>query len=181
MEKCRPDDPNRCQGVTPHGQCEYPAFEGERFCKWHARISEHKIRQAKQERYMLDSQELRASYQRQLGDADYLSLKEEILLTQAILERRLNAIKSDADIMMAIGPVTQLIQRLESMKISLLKIQQALGMVLSKDHLRVLAREISQALDEELEGVPDKEDRIEKIAVRIMAAIESAGQKSEQE
>lgn len=180
MEKCNPTDPNRCQGVTPHGQCEYPAFEGERFCKFHAHIQESKIKRAKQERYILDSRELRAAYERQLGDVDYLSLKEEILLTQAILERRLNAIKTDADIMMAIGPLTQLIQRLESMKISLLKIQQALGMVLSKDHLRVLAREISQTLDEELEGIEDKEERIEKIAKRILAAIESAGQKEQE-
>lgn len=175
-EKCSPDDPRRCQGVTANGQCEYLAREGEKFCTFHSKgASDRRFEKKEAERYLIDNADLRQSYLRQRDDKDYLDLKDEILLVQAVLERRLNAIRTDADMMMAIGPVTQLIQRLESMKISLMKIQQQLGLVLGKDHLRALAAQFASILDEELDGVDGKEDRMERICERLFEAIEQSG------
>lgn len=181
-DKCKPDDPNRCQGVVQDGQCQYLAVEGSKFCEYHCGNARggNRTQERKKERYLIDNQELRRSYLRQHDDRDYLSLKDEILLTQALLERRLNSIKTDADIMMAIGPVNQLIQRLESMKIALLKIQQTLGLVLGKDELRILARDMAQILDEELEGIVDKDVRMDSICQRLFEAVESAGKANEE-
>ena len=180
-DKCNPADPRRCKGITKDGQCQYPAVEGSEYCSYHAGEhrggKEHKQRQV--ERYMIDQQELRRSYLRQNDDKDYLSLKDEILLVQAVLERRLNSIRTDADMQMAVGHVSQLVQRLESMKLNLMKIQQQLGLVLGKDQLRALARELANILDEELEGLEKKDDLMESISRRIFEAIEEAGQPKE--
>lgn len=180
-EKCSPDDPRRCTGVTPHGQCEYLAVEGSDTCEYHSGgHNERKLRRKRIERYLIDNEELRKSYLRQNNDAHYLDLKDEISLTHAMIERRLNAIKTDADVMMAIGPFTQLVQRLESMKISLMKLQQQLGLVLGKDELRQLAVQFAEVLDNELDGIEDKEERMDRILEQLVVAIEAAGKKGEE-
>lgn len=179
-EKCSPDDPRRCQGVTPHGQCQYLAVPGNDRCEYHSQgTGERKLRQKRVERYLIDNEQLRKSYLRQNDDAHYLDLKDEIALTHAMIERRLNAIQTDADVMMAIGPFTQMVQRLESMKISLMKLQQQLGLVLGKDELRQLAIVFANVLDEELDGLEDKETRMEAILERLFVAVEQAGTKKE--
>lgn len=175
-EKCSADDPNRCQGVTPHGQCEYLAVEGSDRCNYHSRgKAEVNLAKAKKERYLIDNEQIRKAYLRLRGDEDYLDLKEEIDLTHAMIERRLNAIKTDADAIMAIGHYTQLIQRLESMKISLMKLQQQMGMVLNKESIFRLAGVFAQILDEELDNIEDKEERMDRLMERLVTAIEAAG------
>ena len=175
-EKCSPDDPRRCQNVTPHGQCQYLSVEGSERCHFHSSGGNtRQLERKRVERYLIDNEELRKSYLRQNDDAHYLDLKDEISLTHAMIERRLNSIHTDQDVMMAIGPFTQLVQRLESMKISLMKLQQQLGLVLGKDELRQLAATFAVVLDEELDGMEDKEERMERLLERLVVAIETAG------
>ena len=180
-EHCSPDDPQRCRGTTKDGQCQYPAVEGSEYCSYHCGDSRGgaKAKAAKVERYLLDDQQLRGAYLRQKDDKDYLSMKDEIMLLSAVLERRLNGIKTDADLMMSVGHVSQLVQRLESMKINLMKIQQTLGIVLGKDEVRALARSMADILVDELDGVEDKEERIDRILQRVFEAIEDAGKPDE--
>jgi hypothetical protein len=165
-------------GVTPHGQCEYLAVDGSKKCNYHAKgLNTRKLEKKRVERYLIDNEHLKESYLRQNNDKEYLDLRDEIALTHAMIERRMNIIKTDADVMMAIGPFTQLIQRLESMKISLMKLQQQLGMVLGKDEFRQLASVFAQILDEELDGLDDKDERMGRLLERLVIAIENAGQK----
>lgn len=180
MGKCRPDDPKRCKGTTPNGQCEYLSVEGTDRCSYHSKgHGERKLNQKRIERYLIDNEQIRQSYLRQNNDEHYLDLRDEIALTHAMIERRMSMIHTDQDIMMAIGPFTQLVQRLESMKISLMKLQQQLGLVLGKDELRQLAGTFAKVLDEELDGIEDKEDRMEKLLERLVIAIEEAGTNKE--
>ena len=176
-----PDDPSRCHGTTKDGQCTYVSVQGAEFCEFHKGMKRggDKAKASKGERYLIDQQELRRSYLRQQDDADYLSLKDEILLVQAVLERRLNSIRTDVDVQMSIGPITQLVQRLESMKLNLMKIQQQLGLVLGKDELRLLARNMAEILDAELDGIEDKEARMESICTKLFEVIEQAGRPSD--
>ena len=180
-DKCAPDDPRRCHGTTPDGQCQYLAMEGSEFCQFHSgkRRGNKQFEQKKTERYIIENQELRQAYLRQKDDRDYLNMKEEINLVAGFLEIRLNTIKTDADKVMAVGHIDMLTKRLESMKINLLKLQQSLGMVLGKDDMRALARLMAEILDEELEGVDKKEERMDAICERLFHAIEDAGRHSE--
>ena len=179
-EKCSPDDPRRCMGVTPHGQCEYLAVEGSEKCNYHAKgRNTRNLNKKRVDRYLIDNEQLKESYQRQNNDADYLDMRDEIALTQALLERRLNGIKTDTDVMMAIGPASQLLKLLESSKIALMKIQQQLGMVLGKDELRQLAAVFAQILDEELDGLDDKDERMDRLMERLGVALEEAGKKGD--
>lgn len=182
-DKCAPDDPRRCQGTTPDGQCQYLGMEGSNFCPFHSgqMRGNNQLEKAKTERYIIENQELRQAYLRQKDDRDYLSMKDEINLVAGYLEIRLNTIKTDADKIMAVGAVDVLTKRLESMKINLLKLQQSLGMVLGKDELRVLARTMAEILDEELEGIDKKEERMDAICERLFHAVEDAGRPAEEE
>ena len=175
-EKCAPNDPHRCQAAVPTGQCPYYAYEDAEMCENHLSdvgVARHKKR--KVERYLIEQQDLRMSYLRQQDDHEYLDMKEEILLLQALLEQKINAITNKTELLTAIPGINALVQRLESMKSSLLKMQQELGLVLGKDAIRGLAVEIVNILDEELTGVTDKAERLEKIGTRIVSAIEKAG------
>lgn len=182
-EKCSPDDPRRCQAVTPNGQCQYLASDNDDFCDFHNHGAAKRRNQKKEvERYILDNHALRSSYERQLSDEDYLNLRREICLLEAIMEKRANMLKTDEDYMMGTSAVTTLAQRLESMKISLLKMRQSLNMVLGVDQLRAFALEIADILSEELSEVPNKEVIIEKVGQRIYEALEEVanGRKGEE-
>lgn len=180
-EKCKPDDPQRCQSVTKDGQCRYLSVEGSEHCAYHSgnQRGGDQLAHRQKERYLIDQEDLRQAYLRNNDDKGYLGLKDEISLVTALLQKRINSIATDADCTMAVGHVNILVQRLESMKINLIKIQSSLGLVLGKDELRVLARNMAQILDEELEGLDDKAERMDRIVERLFEAIETAGQKDD--
>jgi hypothetical protein len=170
---CEPDDPGRCQGMTHDGQCNQLSLSYSKFCKRHARGD--KTEEMNVERYLIDNQELRDSYMRQQGNKHYLNLEQEIHLIKMLIERRLNSIRTEADLTLSCAPIANLVARLESMKVALLKMEQQLGLVINKDDLNQLAREIAAVLDEELEGKDDKEELMERICIRVVEAIQSAG------
>ena len=179
MEKCQPDDPRRCKGTSSVGQCPYFSLDGEQFCEKHmSPRGALRHRREKVERYLIDQQELRMSYMRQQDDKEYLNMKDEILLIQALLEQKINSITNKTELLTAIPGINALVQRLESMKSTLLKMQRELGLVLGKDRLRSLAEEIATILDEELTGVPNKVELLEQIGLRIVDAIEVAGKEN---
>lgn len=180
-EKCKPDDPQRCQSVTRDGQCHYLSVEGSEHCDYHCgqKRGGNQLDQRKKDRYRIDRSDFRESYQQFNDDRGYLGLKDEISLLSVILQERINSIKNEADNMMAIGHINILTQRLESMKINLIKIQASLGLVLGKDELRILARNMAQILDEELDGLSDKAERMDRIVERLFSAIEGAGKKED--
>jgi len=180
-EKCQPDDPRRCQGVTPNGQCQYISVEGSNRCNFHSGPSKGTFQQKRVERYLIDNEHLKESYTRHNDDKGYLDLRDDIALVHAMIERRMNLIKTDADLSMAVGPFNVLVSRLESMKISLMKLQQQLGLVIGKDELRHLASSIATILDEELEGMENKEAKLDTILERIFIAVEDAGTKKDQD
>jgi len=179
-EKCAPDDPRRCTGKAPDGQCVYLALEGEEKCEKHlSHYGTERFRRQKVERYLIDQQELAASYSRQHDDKNYLDMKDEILLLQALLEQKINSIASKTELITAIPGINALVQRLESMKSTLLKMQRELGKVLGKDALREFVKDLATILDEELVGVENKGVVMEAIADRIMDALDEAGKASE--
>ena len=179
-EKCAPDDPRRCEGKAPDGQCQFLAESGEIYCEKHLGVAgRQRKRRQKVERYLIDQQELSASYKRQQDDRDYLDMKDEILLLQALLEQKINSIGTKAELITAIPGINALVQRLESMKSTLLKMQRELGKVLGKEALRDFIKELGTILDEELVGIENKGVIIERIADRICDALEEAGKASE--
>lgn len=172
-EKCSPDDPCRCQAVTPHGQCQYLASEGDELCDFHNHgAARRKSSKQEVERYILDNHELRDRYERQQSDEDYLNLRKDICLLRALMEKRANMLKTDADYMMGTNAVLGIAQRLESMNISLLKLRQASNTMLGVDQLKAVALQIAEILSEELRDVPNQEEIIERIGQRIFEALE---------
>lgn len=178
-QKCKPDDPRRCQGITRDGQCTYLAEQGSKFCDFHDKHAKNRKKTERKNRYIIQQAELQEAYSRHNGDLDYLDLRDEINLLHGMLERRLAMATNIAEEMDAYRAIEGYLQRLESMKIALMKMQQQQGLVLSKDQLRVLAKHIASILDEELEGVPDKEDKMERIVERLFEAIDEAGRKQD--
>ena len=179
-EKCAPDDPRRCEGKAPDGQCPYLAELDEKLCEKHlGRAGNARIRSKKVNRYLIDQQELAASYNRQQDDTNYLDMKDEILLIQALLEQKINSIDSKVELITAIPGINALVQRLESMKSTLLKMQRELGKVLGKEAIRDFVKDLATILDEELVGIENKGVMMEKIADRIIIALDEAGTASE--
>lgn len=181
-EKCPPDDPRRCQGMTSDGQCEYGAVEGSRFCDWHSMgHAERNLQKQEKRRYVIEREQIKEAYHRHGNDLAYLDLKDEIALTRGLLERRLNLARNESEEIAAQRDLQGWTKSLESMIIALSKMQSQLGLVLGKDQLRRLAKNFATIFNEELEGVDNKEDRIDKINERIFQALEDAGRDQEQD
>jgi len=179
-ERCTPGDPNRCQGITNDGQCRYLAVGASKYCDFHSHGTASRNEEKKElYSYFIQNKEINASFQRRLKDQNYLDLREDIQLTRALLERRLNLAKTFSEEIAAIKDVQGLILRLESMSISLQKLQQQLGLVLGKDQLRVFAKELALILKDELNDVKDRDQIIDRICERVFGALETAGRQEE--
>ncbi|KPK55010.1 MAG: hypothetical protein AMS22_05145 [Thiotrichales bacterium SG8_50] len=104
------------------------------------------------------------------------SLREEIALARAMIERRLNLVESNADFLQACGTVNTYLLTLERLITSCHKLEVNLGNLLSKGAILTLAQEIVGILMAELEHIDGYESIVDRISERIVAAIASQEQ-----
>lgn len=100
------------------------------------------------------------------------SLREEIFLARAMVERRLNMVESDADFLQACGTVNTYLLTLERLVTSCHKLEVNLGALLSKGAIVALAQSIVSILMEELQHIDGYEAIIDRVSTNILAAVE---------
>lgn len=167
-----PADPNRCQGPAPDGQCWNKAVEGQNHCAAHggdpakAAASEARQYRLAQAKYRRRQQELETH-------EALLSLRDEIVMLKILIEERYNMIKTDSDLLVACSPLNTLFLTLERLIKSCNQLEQNLGTLLGKAALYKFGMEIVMLLTEELQDLPDFEERIDRINERLLPAIGS--------
>lgn len=80
------------------------------------------------------------------------SLSEEIGILRVILEEKLNALNTTTDLIIAAGPVSDLILKIEKLVLSAQKLDEKLGRVLDRAQVIELADRLVSVLEEEIES-----------------------------
>ncbi len=164
----------QCQYVNKHtGRCKREAEAGSEFCSIHAALSsKEKNREGFEKRmYLIQNQRMRERHASIGGHEHSRSLREEVDMARMLLEERLNAIKTDADLSASCGAIKELLLTIERLESSCLKIDQTVGNLLSKTTLTKIASGMVQILIDELIDIPNSEEIIDKISDRIFLLI----------
>jgi hypothetical protein len=166
-------DPRRCKGAQPDGQCQNVAEEGSDYCRVCGGESQAPARRLKQ--YLLT----RAQDQTRLAHLDdpegLKSLRDEVVIATGMLERRLNLVSTDAEFISAFPQVEKFLKTLADLKKSSFFLEQKSGAMLSRSAAFGLFQEIIKIIVDELDGIPDYEQIVDRIIARIGPAIQHAG------
>ena len=166
-------DPQRCQGKAPDGQCRNLSATGSDYCEVHGGRDMTEIREKRS--FLLAKADDRT---RLAGISNELEpikeLHDSIALTHMLIEKRWNLIKSDADLLMGCAPLNQLIQTMEKLVNSCHKIETNLGELLARHAVLSLAKEMVGIVIDEIEGIEDYEEIIDRITTRLINTIRKA-------
>jgi hypothetical protein len=174
-----PADPRRCKASAKTEQCWNVADEGFDYCRSHARhVANPHGEQRRQ--YQLTQARLRGRLNQKTDHDEIKSLREEIGLTRILIEELFNSAKDQNELLQKSATFIGLAQTLERLIKTSHQIEQNLGMLLSKPTIIVMAQNIVQILNEELQGIDGYEKRIDKIHGRMFDTIEAATNTEEQ-
>jgi len=163
-------DPRRCKGRAPDGQCQNKAVHGSEYCRAHSGKDLTEI-EAKRG-YLLAKAEDRSRLAMISDELEPVKeLRDAIALQHMLIERRFNLIKVDADLLAACGPLNQLIQTMERLVNSAHRIETNLGQLLARNAILHLAKEMVQIVIDEIEGIEDYEEIIDRITQRLIDTV----------
>ncbi len=180
MDRCAPDDPQRCQANNSHGQCEFLSSPPSQYCDTHARKMSASKHKARVQHYLINDPDLQESMKRQSEIEEVRSLREEIHLVRSMVERRLNMVEDDdrGGMLLAFSNVNTYMQTLEKLISSCHRMEVSLGSLLTKASVFSLGQEIVLILAEELKDIDDYETIIDRISEQVVVAI--AGQENKE-
>ena len=92
-----------------------------------------------------------------------------------MLERRLNLVSTDAEFISAFPQVEKFLKTLADLKKSSFFLEQKSGAMLSRSAAFGLFQEIIKIIVDELDGISDYEQIVDRIIARVGPAIQHAG------
>lgn len=166
-------DPHRCKAPAPDGQCKNRAAHGSEYCETHGGIDHLP---AEQKRGFLLAKAQDQTRLASLSDdlEPVKELRDSIAITHMLIEKRWNLIRNDGDLLMACGPLNQLIQTMERLVNSCHRIEQNLGELLARHAVLALAKEMVEIVIDEIEGIEDYEAIIDRITNRLIDTVRKA-------
>ena len=161
----------QCEHSGPQGQCHNDRVDGSRFCSRHSSEAE-RIRG-----YRIANPELRKAVEYHSQSASFDTVRDEIVLLKGIIEDRLSMGNTEAERIGAYQSVTPTVISLVKCYETLSKLERQTSVVLGKEALTFLQKEIIEILTSELKNTPDYESVVDRIANRIASAISEARNK----
>lgn len=168
-----PADPLRCQAPSTDGQCMNRSEQDSEYCRCHGGrdLTEQKTMHG----YLLAKVKDRARLAQVSEELEPVKeLRDSIGLLHMMIERRWNAIKDDTELLQACGPLNQMLQNMDRLVNSCHKIEQNLGQLLAKQAILTLAKRMVEVMVEELEGIDNYEEIIDRITSRLIDTIRGA-------
>jgi hypothetical protein len=167
-------DPNRCQGAAPDGQCRNRAEPEDKYCRLHGSGQRLAEQQAKRG-FLLAKATDKARLSAVSEELEPVKeLRDSIALQHMLIEKRYNLIQSDADLLASCGPLNQMLQTMERLVTSCHRIETNLGELLAKHAIVALAKDMVEIVVDELEGIPNYEEIIDRITVRLIDTVQGA-------
>ena len=156
----------RCRWISSEGQCDREATRGP-FCDKHGPVTpDQALRHYHITNYLVGDTHERHSAVAQIKD-----LREEIALTRALIETRLNLASNEAEFVSSMGILHQYLGTVEKLVSACHRMDSSLGNVLNKASVLNLAQELVGIIAEELNGVPERDTIVDRIAHRLIEAV----------
>ena len=170
------DDARRCQAVGKNGQCRMIAVEGSDKCVAHGGFHKAKALKERALRELLAA-EWRAGVGTLADSDDVKSLKTEIGILRLLLVKIMNSCKSDQDLLMRSGSISDLVVKVQKVVESCHRLDQAWGQLLDKTQLAVFGQTVIQLVAESLSmaNIPNCEDILQMFARRLVEEIKKTG------
>jgi hypothetical protein len=163
-------DPLRCQGAAPDGQCHNISEPGSDFCRAHGGVD--LTEQRNMRGYLLAKAQDQTRLANLSEDLEPVKeLRDSISLLHMLIERRWNLVNDDSDLLQACGPLNTMLVSMDKLITSCHKIEQNLGQLLAKHAILNLAKQMVEVLVEELEGIDNYEEIIDRITKRLVDII----------
>lgn len=159
-----------CEYTNSSGPCCENALEGSKFCATHDRNFQKTIKR----QYMLTKAKYRQRYSEFAESPEIRTLRDEIAVLRMVMEERLNMIQNESDMLAACGQIAAMAVTIEKLVKSCHALESRLGTLLSKSTLLGVANDIVKILLEELAGIDNYEDIVDRISERILKVITSA-------
>lgn len=166
----------RCTHVSPGGQCPEAAIAAGK-CAAHG--GQSALNRKNKRMYSLARAEAQGLYESFADHDELRSLKDEVAVARMAVQRWTDTIKSDDDLQMKIPMLNSLLMTVRALVESCNKTEQNLGKLLDSSQLLWFAGEVIKICSEELDGVPDNIDRLERISDRVLEAVKLAGKQKE--
>jgi hypothetical protein len=161
------DPRKRCQKTLPNGQCGEEAIANGLCWKHGGTAAQGKI---DNRLYRLGKAEANDTYGDMLGQG-YKNLRDEIAVTRTILQEWLSTYTADARLELHTPVVQDLVTTIGKLMGQAHQLEQSMGLLVGEADLQEFAVTCIKIIDEELDGVPDKENKMEAIASRIIEAL----------
>ncbi len=164
----KPDDPDRCQSVTAHGQCHLKAIKDTPYCILHGAntiVKEERKQQIRSYRLQLWQQRLN-----ELSDhPEIKSLRDEIGILRMTLEPILNACKDANDFLMHSGKIADLVVKIEKLVSSCHRLEAASGQLIDKTTALNFAQQLVEIVSRHVED----SDSLDAISGEVFMAVGS--------
>lgn len=157
----------KCEAVTKSGPCPYCKSRKTNFCELHGANSRRNTNNEEVVRnYRLQRWKSRVG---ELADSSNIkSLREEVGILRMLLEEMLNNCKDSTDLLLYTHRISDLVLKVERLVTSCDKLENKMGLLLSKDSILQLAATYVQIINNH---VIDP-DVIEKISLEMLQATE---------
>ena len=160
-----PADPRRCKFSYPHEQCWHEAEPGCDNCLVHGGKSKANAEATRL--YHLVDVDNRRRLAELAGHDNIKSLREEIGLLRILIEKTMNAAKSDAELFSSGASLNNMFITSQKLIKSCHELEQSTGELLSKQTVHRLAQKMCEIVLEELQGIEGYEEIIDRIANRL--------------
>lgn len=165
-----PDMPNRCQFNMPGYQCSKPAEPGTDRCSTHQMNRGIDLVQENAKRVYIAAQ-WRAKVGAFADDPEIKRLNEEIGILRLLLTAKLNACKTDNDLLLHSSGIAELVTRVTKAVEACDRIDYRLGMLIDRQQLRAYGQSIIALV---AAFIPDP-DKLKEFADRLIQDIETVG------
>ncbi len=152
IERTYDEDPNRCQGIVAgKAQCINKAEMGSRFCLVHGGDKGYQSMQ-KQNANNYRLTRFAGRVEEFAKNDSIKSLREEIGIMRLLVEERMNACATPADLLIQSGAISDLVMKMERLVISCHKMEDSLGKYIDAEAILDFAQRIIKVLGTHLEG-----------------------------
>ena len=156
----------RCE----HTNCVKRPVEGGTMCEMHGGVSQQQSMELKRIRnYQLNK--FQAEVERHANSSYIKDLRDEAGIMRMMLEKKINAIKDETDLMLQTQSITEMISRIERLVVSMHALDSKTNQVLDKTILIDIATRMVNAIADELQDSPEKLDKISISMTQIIKTI----------
>ena len=158
------DDPRRCHGALPGGQCLNISVEGTHHCLECANTDSVA---AGRQQYLLTKPRFQVRMA-ELGRAEEIkSLRDEVAIARMLVEERLNKINNDQDLFSSCGAINTLLLTIEKLVSRSHILEQNLGQLYHKSTIVQMMQAFVSVVDEEVRPLEGGVPAIDRIVERI--------------